>query len=486
MEDQQLDSGSAPAALPPGKPIVSPQATILQLVPDPEEGSLQPTLSPPPNPAQNPPSQSEVQEQQVQEQAEITLEYEKKDDDLSFYRKLIDSVHNSISNESPDPKEPRCKLGLCCCAIDCFAKCRCGEKRKPFTIVNNMSPVLRRGRSKGWLIHRNIVFPLVSPIIRTMWVVGELIILFVALGLSIARFSCGNIHIFNIVHLALTIFASVLGTFDVIVLFCGYDFKKCGCSATTQEYDPENKRCKGQCCREFTRDAFDVGRMVLSELIFYPLLICAMFDTITSEAYYFDTEAKRITFILFLTSAILMLVFVYVVRIAVPISAIGKLRRRRAVDGITIDGSNAKSAAHIQNFFVLHTIGQMIVQMVMIATVGILTHNENIHLIEDCRYDETVHVSGYLWCMLVSGYVLPTLGLFSFSLMTYYWLLEFPIGICIDFLLNLNLKKSEMEKREQKLNDIVGHLNFLSLRRSLRSFIKQLGVVSFCTHFKVH
>ena len=476
-----------PAESPAGEPVVAVFTSVI--VPEHEEDKsaigggvpVPPTQSPVRSPAPQSPTSVQLS-QEVQLPAassEATAEIEKKAVDLGFYRGLIDTVHDSIGNELPVPEESDCRLDCCCQAIECIGLCCCKEE-KPFQNVNDNSGLLLRGRSKGWLIHKNIVFPLASPISRTVWVAAELIILLVALGLSIARFSCGNTHVFNIVHLALSIFASVLGIFDVIVLFCGYDFKRCGCGETTQEYDPENSttdatsttQSKAQCCREFTRDAFDVGRMVLSELIFYPLLICAIFDMITFQAYYFDTEANRISFFVFLMSAILMLVFVYTVRIAVLISAIGKLRRRRSLEG-TVDGldaTNTKSAAHIQNYFVFHAIGQMIVQMVIIAIVGILIYEENIHLIEDCRYDETIRVSVYLWYVLVSGYALPTLGLFSFPLLTYYWLQEFPIGITIDFLSILKLpniaEKLEMEKKQQhKINDIVGHFNFPQLKQ---------------------
>ena len=46
--------------------------------------------------------------------------------------------------------------------------------------------------------------------------------------------------------------------------------------------------------------------------------------------------------------------------------------------------------------------------------------------------DESIHVSNELWYMLVAGYILPICGILTFFIVTYYWVQEFPIGICID------------------------------------------------------
>ena len=48
--------------------------------------------------------------------------------------------------------------------------------------------------------------------------------------------------------------------------------------------------------------------------------------------------------------------------------------------------------------------------------------------------DDTIHVSGTLWYMLVAGYVLPVFGLLTFFVVTYFWVQEFPIGFCINCL----------------------------------------------------
>ena len=46
--------------------------------------------------------------------------------------------------------------------------------------------------------------------------------------------------------------------------------------------------------------------------------------------------------------------------------------------------------------------------------------------------DESIHICNHLWYMLVAGYILPICGILTFFIVTYYWVQEFPIGICVD------------------------------------------------------
>ena len=392
----------------------------------------------------------------------------------SFYGNLINVIYDSILKESSAPKDTFCKLDLCCQAVDYIGLCK--KKNGPYRSVNDLSSVLRRGRSKGWLLHRNMIFPLASTAGRTVWVTAEFIAVFFTLGLSIARYSCGNNYIFNTVHLALSIFTSFLALIDVIAVFTGL-IMKC-CRAISRKTAQENSRNEAttstaekvaRCCKKCVKNKFDVGRMVLSELIFYPLLICAMFDMILFESYFFDTEANQISFVLFIMSAILMLGFVYIPRIAVPLNAMCNLQKKRYFER-SIDISNTKSSIHFQNYFILHSLGQIVSQVVMIAGIGILIHAENAHFVKDCLADETAHVSVSLWYTLVAGYILPFLGLLTFILATYYWLQEFPIGISVDFLSIISLPNIteilDMPKEgREKINKIIGHFYFPQLKQ---------------------
>ena len=416
-----------------------------------------------------------------------------------FYRNLVDVVHDSILEEPSVPEEPFCKLDCLYRTADYNLCCK-----HPCKSINDLSPTLRRGRSKGWLLHRNMIFPLASTAGRTVWVTAEFIAVFITLGLSIARYSCGNnYNIFNTVHLALSIFASFLSFVDVIAAIASL-IGKC-VQAIRRKNSTSTVR---KCCN--VKNIFDVGRMVFSELIFYPLLICAMFDMILLKSYFFDTEANQISFVLFIMSAILLLGFVYTPRIAVPLNAMYK---RYYYFSRLIDITITKSSIHFQNYFILHSLGQIVSQVVMTAANGILIHIENENFVNgsqadyvsvdvsNCfRYTQvaghaenesfvngsqadhvSVNVSCYLWYTLVAGYILPFLGLISFFLTTYWWLQEFPIGISIDFITILSLPNFTKEllgiQREEgrgKINGIIEHFRFFQLKQEFGELHDQL------------
>ena len=379
-----------------------------------------------------------------------------------FYRNLVDVVHDSTLEEPSVPEESFCKFDCLCRTADylCY---------NSFS-VNDLSPTLRRGRSKGWLLHRNMIFPLASTAGRTVWVTAEFIAVFITLGISIARYSCSNNYIFNTVHLALSIFASFFSFVDVVAVIASLIEK-----IYTPVFERENStNTAGKYCK--VKNIFDVGRMVLSELIFYPLLICAMFDVILLKSYFFDTKANRISFVLFISSAILMLGFVYTPRIAVPLNAMYNLQKKRYYYfSRFIDITTTKPLIHLQNYFILHSLGQIVSQVVMTAANGILIHVKNE------KFSQTDHVSvdvnGSLWYTLAAGYVLPFLGLISFFLTTYWWLQKFLISISIDFISILRLPNITqllgIQTRE-KINRIIEHFNYFQLKKEFAEFHNHL------------
>ena len=398
--------------------------------------------------------------------AAVSVEYPKEGNEKkalsSFYRNLIDIVHNSNLEEPTDPKE------LVFCKLDCFcrtADCNlCKIAKWPFKSIIDLSPTLRRGRSKGWLLHRNMIFPLAGTAGRTVWVTAEFITVFITLCLSIARYSCGNNYTFNIIHLTLSIFASVLAFIDALPVTASIIEKFIQVINRKNMLEVDNSSTDNQIAKCCKKCEFDVSRMVLSELIFYPLLICAMFDMILFESYSFDNKSNQISFVLFIVSVILMLGFVYTPRIAVSIYAIYKKRYyfRRL-----IDTSTTKSSIHLQNYFILHSLGQIVCQIVMIAANGILIHAENPHFVTD----ESVNISGYLWYTLAAAYVLPFLGFLSFFLTTYWWLQEFPISISIDFLSVIRqqniteLLGLQTDELREKINVIIEHFDIPKLEK---------------------
>ena len=410
-----------------------------------------------------------------------------------FYRRVFEVMYVAATNEPEDPEEETKKEKCIDC---CFQSFHCNfkkllrlkaspEDKEPrlsaVSRINYMTPILRRGRSKGWVLHTKMIFPLVKASVRNFWVAAEFSAVLLALILSITSFTLGKNRTFNILHLALTIAGSILASVDGLILLCSCRLcrdcthkaeqtsesqqQDCEAEVSTHEAEQtlkpqqqlpeagsgETSESKGICkeCLNATRNRFDLIRMILSELIFYPLLICDIFELIVSETYFFDNVEDGISFALFVISLASELFFVYIMRIAILIAAnYHSQKKRLPKDGRDFDRSNSKSASYFQSYFVIHVCAQMLAQVLMIIAIAGVIREENRHLFgedkkNDTKFnnesntmdkDESIHVSNYLWYMLVSGYVLPIFGILTFFIVTYFWAQEFPIGICTDVL----------------------------------------------------
>ena len=416
-----------------------------------------------------------------------------------IYRRIVEKIYIVALKEPEDPEEPKLKekcIDCCCQAFSCtngIKRLFCPSSQPGASAIKKiefMTPILRRGRSRGWVMHNQMIFPLVKNIFRNFWVGTETLMVVVALCLSIASVHFGKNEVFNIVHLGLTILGSVLGVIDGMILVCQCCGKFCcsECEHTLEDAEsdeaslllhregsnPGNGRCRQ--CIENAKGTFDIGRMILAELIFYPLLICDIFEVITGKAYHFNNVEDGVSFVLFAISLGLLFFYVYIVRIIVLIAAIYHSQKSRSppsIEGSDFDPSIKKSALYFQSYFIIHVLAQMVAQILMIITIGIGIHEENKHI----SSNDSINVSNYLWYMIVAGYVLPVFGLLTFFVVTYFWVQEFPIGICVDVLSILQqprieelleLKKTKKEGGE-RLNKINRYIHFSELQKQFKN-----------------
>ena len=408
------------------------------------------------------------------------------------------------------------------------------EEEAPVTLsavkkVKYMSPILHRGRSKGWVIHTKMIFPLVRKSFRYVWVFAECVALIISLVLSIVTLSpLGKNRTFTIIHFVLASVGTLLALIDAGILFTGCCFTKCGehekekvlAEATSKIINSEVQSCEK--CRDHTRNVFDIIRMIFSEFFFYPILMCDIFKMITSETYFFDNVVDGSSFVLFALSLASQLFFVYVVRIAIVISANYYSQKKRAPDEEIrdqceeFDPSISKSARYFQCYFVFHVGAQMVAQILMIITIAAAIWVENEHLFNTeqmngsyvinntitnvtgitnvtttntsaittempslMAMDESIHASNQLWYMLVSGYILPICGILSFFIVTYFWVQEFPISICIDVVSGVlqtpsfkDLKKISQPDEEEfkKQHKIKKYIHLAELKKQFRGF----------------
>ena len=493
---------------------------------------------------QNGVAQTVVGVEVLRVEEEDTVDYEIPDDvrkyvgtERDFYCHVIEEVfYFAALNEPEEPPEPSKKEK---CVECCFQAFSCHFLSQWFTgkhstepedegpksmMKEYMTPVLRRGQEKGRVVHTNMIFPLVRNTFRNVWVGAQMLLVLIALGLSGASFSNRKNRIF---HLVLTILGSVLAIIDGMILFYGRRlFKFCGAACehdkreSAEILEPlvrpqdsvgtSSSGCRGRCkqCIIFTRTTFDISRIILAELIFYPLVICNIFEVITGKLYMFskDNTTEKISFILLIVSLGLDLLFVYIVRIVILVAANYHSWKKRG--HVVEDRSIRKSALKFQVYFIVHVIAQMVAQILMIIAIGKSIYNDNscndgaqsgmimhnqinktlfngigsgIHdmqnTVENNSSDsKMINISGGLWYMLVAGYVLPICGILSFFIVMYFWVQEFPIGVCVDFLSILKLPgiddtlklKATGEELGEKIHKINRYINLAELKKQFK------------------
>lgn len=366
---------------------------------------------------------------------------------------LYEVIEADQSNKEVTPTESERCTDICCQGFTCsctnpFKKNNQENSKRLIAKKELMTDSLRRGRAKGWNLYNDVVFPLFRDSVRDVWVVLQFITVLIGLGLNIAlTVNIDKNRIFNYLHLALVILSSLLASLDVIRALrqcrsCKMCHKACrreypiGEDPDDGDHDDEEQvhSCKGKCCKCF-KTTTDVVRVFVVEMLLYPLLICSIFGVITGKNYEGKQVTDRLNFALFILSCISLFLYVYIARILIVIGMI------RSVQEARTPGEKAKesddpyvgsSALRYQIIFFFHVVLQMIAQIMMFVAIGAKIQYDNRHLFYPYSFDESIHVSGHLWYMIVAAYVTPAMGFLMFFVVTYYWTQEFPVGLLLD------------------------------------------------------
>ncbi len=220
--------------------------------------------------------------------------------------------------------------------------------------------------------------------------------------------------------------------------------------------------------------------MILTEIILYPLLICDMFEIVTGEGYKPGESAEDIIgFVLLIINSILMILYVYVLRLVVMGSTLRHVQRDRkppindqTLAGTDYDKSISTAGLYFQLYFFIHVFAQMVAQIFMLVAIGAKIQYDN----RDNDGDDELHASSYLWYMIVSGYFLPACGILTFFLATYYWTQEYPIGICINLLSilqmpdcnNIFCPEKSTEDVKEKASQIARFVHYAELKKQFK------------------
>jgi hypothetical protein len=344
-------------------------------------------------------------------------------------------------------------IDVCCQSCTCtlsnpLAKNNRNKKAQPAKKLLELSPRLRKGRSDGVKDFLAAIFPLIPDVLRVVWVVIELALVIVGLVLSIVSLSLDENEVFNIVHFVLIIVSTVLACFDGFFTIRSSDtckklFSRCKCKSkaenVTMDKEDAQNGCR-KCCSHCT-NLFDLLRLLISEAIFYPLLICDIFELIVGRGFEGKSSGDRLGFALFIISLLGMVLTVYVARIIVLAGMVKNATAIRTPDPKQIgeeqddyDPNIKRSAVCYQASFCAHVVLQMFAQVLMYIAIAAKIRYDNRHFYQFGNTDESIHVTAFLWYMIVAAYIVPFVGLLTFFIVTYYWSQQYPIGFHLDMI----------------------------------------------------
>ena len=347
----------------------------------------------------------------------------------------------------------------CCCqAYSCDFKGCCGRRCKVSRSDVKRSyeepETIKKSRPIGLnVIKEGFLNFLALSLIGEAFLYFTLIFAFVELIISLVSLitdfsSDQNDQILEIISMVL----SVLGTGFSFLDF-GLHFRHRGCrifkrackgEEQEQEQDEERKEfCNDTCinkdkksCGNRCVSVLDVIRIFVLETIYYPDLLSTMFDFI-DELISNDHNPKQIpatSWLAFVWSMLLILVTVYCAKIHTLWGLVKSVKEARP-------DKKFQGALFIFTFS-LYMLGLMVLQMLMVATIGGRYH-----------HDFTAgpgKISGQLWYMMVCGYLMPVLGTAMFFVVHHFWTMKLPVDLIFDLIKDLQTEGKETDNTKQE------------------------------------
>lgn len=210
--------------------------------------------------------------------------------------------------------------------------------------------------------------------------------------------------------------------------------------------------------------------MLIGEVLIYPLTISSLFDLLQNilRAKNTNNPININGIVLFVWQTLATIFNVYIFRTGVFIGIIIAVQLKRK------NGPVQKTATSLHRWFFVHVVGQMLVQFLMIVCIGAKMWHENKKFGTDGH--KMIQISPFLWYMIVSGLVLPLIGIFTFGIAFYYSVQEYPIGFCFDLLATVaekrDLSDDDLTKAYESVKTI-GIKDFNEIRNA--SFLNRYG-----------
>ena len=376
-----------------------------------------------------------------------------------------------ISNGDDEVKPTCCEksIDLCCQSLVCSFQNPFRAGAHAVKTNEIMSPTLRRGRAKGWSIYSHLVLPLVRIVVRDMWVLFQLLFVLCMLGLSITTFVTArdNYKVYNALHLALSILSSVLATVDAIMTFghcstCKACMTRCrakrsggsfwtpGTESQNSNTSDEKTSCR-KCCI-CSKPIVDFLRLLFTEFILVPIIFCDMFEVVIGKGFAGVESSHHLGFSLMVIDSVGFLIFVFFIRLLILGRSIRSVQRAHPSESAgknlymnknyNIDPLIKKNSLKIQIFFFLHVFGQMLGQTLTLVAVGAKIAYDNRNFKSSSMFPAA---TPFLWYMMVATYLLPMFGIATFFIVNNYWVQQFLIGLCIDFIKVLQIDEDDRQ-----------------------------------------
>ena len=349
------------------------------------------------------------------------------------------------------------------CDLTCRGADRCCEISTSQVGRSGLSSVvelesLRKAGKDGRRQLKEKVFPLFSTYAREIWSYVVLLYTVISLVRGIVNFVLNDMKTtINYVDIGVSSASSVLSLLNLFIVIyflrCRLVRDSCNkCRGIPLEQETDVEGPCDNCCKLCCKNKFaDLVRMLIVDLLTYPITICSIFELLLGIKLVQGNEYDILGIILFSVQTLATMKTVYLTRF------LGIAKTVRAVEEARKDGPFLNSARWFHIHFLLHVIGQIMTQVLMVVCIGAKFYYENRNLTanstvlgngsahENASYSTTVRISSYLWYMIIGGLVIPFIGVLTFAISNFHSVQEYPIGFFLDVLYTMDSKKTEQD-----------------------------------------
>ncbi len=234
-----------------------------------------------------------------------------------------------------------------------------------------MKTLLKLARRRGFRMLQMILFPKKVDkfwtILKNVWIISELLFLFTGLSLSIYDITTTDsesVALYSWIELGFASLGCLLATVDAVASL--WPCQVC-CNAFGNVCD----RC------HFLKSCLNTGRILLTELIITPLIICDLFGLFIEQDYKCENENQCVKFAHFVIDVVATILFLYIVRIFVLVATVKSIYKIQSPKEGSEEKGTVPTRPQVEKrafkftvFLVIHTALQLLAHFIMIVAIG--------------------------------------------------------------------------------------------------------------------